>query len=76
MQGPTKIDYSKLLGFDMVVDELGKGVDFNNPTLGARLGAKIGKTTTKELMIMVVPEVPSAGAAIMRGLGGRKVSST
>ena len=42
MQGPTKIDYSKLFGFDIVTDELIKGVDFNNPTVGAKLGPKVG----------------------------------
>ena len=43
MHGPTKIDYSKLLGFDMVIDELVDGVDFNNPqTIGEKLGAKSG----------------------------------
>ena len=42
MHRPTKIDYSKLLGFDMVSDELVDGVDFNNPTVGAKLGAKVG----------------------------------
>jgi len=25
----TKVDYSKLLGFDIVSDELAKGVDFS-----------------------------------------------
>ena len=45
MHRPTKIDYAKLLGFDMVSDELVEGVDFNNPTVGAKLGAKVGITT-------------------------------
>jgi len=77
MQGPTKIDYSKLLGFDMVSEELVEGVDFNNPTLGAKLGAKIGKTVTKtEKPMLIDLEVAGPGAPIMIGLGGRKVVST
>jgi hypothetical protein len=48
MQGPTKIDYSRLLGFNMVGDELVQGVDFNNPNVGAKLGAKVGPPITKK----------------------------
>lgn len=76
MHGPTKIDYSKLLGFDIVTDELKKGVDFNNPVVAARLGAKVGKTVTKKDQPMLMPEVSGPGAPVMRGLGGRKVGST
>ena len=76
MQGPTKIDYSKLLGFDIVSEELKKGVDFNNPVVAAKLGAKVGKTaTTKADQPMLMPEVSGPGAAVMQGLGGRKVST-
>ena len=76
MHGPTKIDYSKLLGFDIVTDELKKGVDFNNPVVAAKLGAKVGgKTviTTKADQPMLMPEVSGPGAPVMQGLGGRKV---
>jgi hypothetical protein len=79
MKKPTKIDYSKLLGFDMVVDEISEGVDFNNPTVGARLGAKVGApaTKTEQPMLIHAPfEDTAPGAPIMQGLGGRKVSST
>ena len=80
MHGPTKIDYAKLLGFDMVIDELEKGVDFNNPTVGAKLGAKVGFTTvtkTEQPMLMEPPlGVAGPGAPVMRGIGGRKVAST
>jgi len=43
MHDPTKIDYSKLLGFDMVADDAADGVDFQKATIGTRLGAKVGK---------------------------------
>ena len=36
-----KIDFTKLLGFDMVSDELPDGLDFTGDTIGARLGAKV-----------------------------------
>jgi hypothetical protein len=55
MHAPTKIDYSKLLGFDMVSGELVKGVDFNNPTVGAKLGAKVGPFPTKTFRPMLSP---------------------
>jgi hypothetical protein len=42
MQKPDKIDYTKLLGFDSVGGETSEGVDFQDETLGARLGAKVG----------------------------------
>ena len=77
MHRPTKIDYAKLLGFDLVSDELVEGVDFNNPTVGAKLGAKVGTTTTKpEQPMLMDPPSEVAGAPIMQGLGGRKVAST
>ena len=37
-----KIDYAKLLGFDAVSGELAEGVDFQNDTVSATLGAKVG----------------------------------
>jgi hypothetical protein len=36
------IDFSKLLGFDSVAEQLADGVDFQDPTVGAKLGAKVG----------------------------------
>ena len=86
MHGPTKIDYSKLLGFDMVIDELVDGVDFNNPTIGEKLGAKVGgpstapppppPPSTKIFRPMAIDQPLEPGAPVMRGLGGRKVAST
>jgi hypothetical protein len=37
-----KIDYAKLLGFDAVSDKLSDGIDFQDETLGDKLGAKVG----------------------------------
>jgi hypothetical protein len=37
-----KIDYAKLLGFAAVNDQLSEGVDFQDETISARLGAKVG----------------------------------
>ena len=42
---PNIIDFSKLLGFDSVADQLFDGVDFQDPTIGAKLGAKVGEPT-------------------------------
>jgi hypothetical protein len=76
MHAPTKIDYSKLLGFDMVSGELEKGVDFKNPTVGAKLGAKAGGQITKTFRPMLSPlEAAGPGAPVMQGLGGRKIAS-
>ena len=37
-----RIDFAKLLGFDAVSDQLSGGVDFQDETLNAKLGAKVG----------------------------------
>jgi hypothetical protein len=42
MQKPDKIDFTKLLGFKIIADELADITDFQNETLGAKLGAKVG----------------------------------
>jgi hypothetical protein len=76
MNGPNKIDYSKLLGFDIVTGELDKGVDFKNPAVAAKLGAKAGMTTIKVEEPMVAREISGPGAPVMQGLGGRKVPSS
>ncbi len=38
----TKIDYAKLLGFATVSGELSEAVDFQDETISAKLGAKVG----------------------------------
>lgn len=43
MSGTTRIDYSKLLGFASVVQELAEGVTFQNDAVSSRLGAKVGE---------------------------------
>jgi hypothetical protein len=76
----AKMDYSKLLGFDMVAKDVTSGVDFKDATVGAKLGAKVGKTITKRpgLMAMQAADVRSADASepVMRGLGGRTVTDS
>ena len=44
MQNKVRIDFGKLLGFKAVADEISSGVDFQNDTIGAKLGAKVGGT--------------------------------
>jgi len=81
MHDPTKMDYSKLFGFDMVADDVANGVDFQNATIGAKLGAKVGKVTvTTNFQMMrstdLPTEVTAAAGPIMVGLGGRTVAGT
>ena len=40
----TKLDCSKLLGFETVANELSENLDFQNEAFGDKLGAKIGGT--------------------------------
>jgi hypothetical protein len=77
MHDPTKMDYSKLLGFDTVSDQLENGIDFQDPTVGAKLGAKVGRVTTvtKGMKLMDLPsDVAGPGGPVMRGLRGRRVT--
>jgi hypothetical protein len=43
MRKPEKINFAKLPGFDAVSEELSGRVDFQDETIAARLGAKVGK---------------------------------
>jgi hypothetical protein len=43
MQNSAKIDYAKLLGFGSVAEQISGGVDFQNETISAKLGAKVGR---------------------------------
>jgi hypothetical protein len=36
------IDYAKLLGFNAVSEQLSEGLDFQDETIAAKLGAKVG----------------------------------
>jgi hypothetical protein len=42
MQKLEKIDYAQLLGFTSVSHWISGGVDFQDETIGAKLGAKVG----------------------------------
>jgi hypothetical protein len=42
MKCRDELDYSKLLGFAAVSEQVAEGIDFQNETVGARLGAKVG----------------------------------
>ena len=42
MQKSDSIDFAKLLGFQTITDELANELDFQNETLGDKLGAKVG----------------------------------
>ncbi len=37
-----QIDFTKLLGFDIATDELSKGLNLQDETFSAKLGAKVG----------------------------------
>jgi hypothetical protein len=50
MKTANKIDYSKLLGFESVGEQIFGSVDFQNDALAAKLGAKVG----------VDPQLPAA----------------
>jgi hypothetical protein len=43
MKKRNEIDFSELLGFDAVSEELSGGIDFQDETIAAKLGAKVGK---------------------------------
>ena len=43
MKNAAKIDFAKLLGFDAVSDQISGSVDFQDETIGAKLGAKVGQ---------------------------------
>jgi hypothetical protein len=42
MKQTHRIDYTKLLGFDSVSDQIEGSIDFQDETIGAKLGAKVG----------------------------------
>ncbi len=51
MRKTTKVDYTKLLGFDTVSDRI-SDLDFRAGTVAARLGAKVGD---KDLATLDLP---------------------
>jgi hypothetical protein len=42
MRESKKIDFTKLLGFETISEQASKGLDFQDETISAKLGAKIG----------------------------------
>jgi hypothetical protein len=46
VQNSDKIDYAKLLGFEVVAEQIAGSVDFQDETVGAKLGAKVGLPET------------------------------
>jgi len=56
MQASAKIDFSRLLGFDLVSEELVDSIDFLNETVGARIGVKRGD---KEMSALDLTSQPS-----------------
>ncbi len=60
MNKPDRIDFSKLLGFDAVSDRIAGSVDFQDETISARLGAKVG---TEQMVACDLPSGLAAAAA-------------
>src|SRR6476660_5180450 len=42
MRDAASLDFTKLLGFAAVADKLADGINFQDETVGAKLGAKVG----------------------------------
>jgi hypothetical protein len=40
---PLEIEFERLLGFSAITELLGGGVDFQDPSFAAKLGAKVGE---------------------------------
>jgi hypothetical protein len=57
MNESARIDFSKLLGFELLSDEISAEFDFQDQTVSARLGAKVGIEVTTPAL----PPVKSAG---------------
>ena len=54
MNDNCKIDFSRLLGFQIMSDELEEPVNFQGETFAGRLGAKVGD---KNLTVLDLPQV-------------------
>jgi hypothetical protein len=52
MKEHRKIDLSKLLGFDLVSDEILTNINLREHAFGARLGAKVGDK------VLAAPDLP------------------
>jgi hypothetical protein len=56
MKRHDDIDFSKLLGFDAVNDQISGSVDFQDETIGAKLGAKVGIEALAEVAPVTLGE--------------------
>jgi hypothetical protein len=56
MKRHDDIDFSKLLGFDAVNDQISGSVDFQDETIGAKLGAKVGIEVLAEVAPVTLGE--------------------
>lgn len=54
MRKNHKIDFTKLLGFQVMSEELAGRVDFQDETFAGRLGAKVGD---KQMTLFDLPQV-------------------
>jgi hypothetical protein len=57
MKESRVIDFAKLLGFDTISDQLSDGIDFQDETVGAKLGAKVGDGEADQPVRL--PQLPS-----------------
>jgi hypothetical protein len=56
MQNCNKqLDYTKLLGFNSVNEQISGSIDFQHETLSARLGAKVGKPEAEPAKFVQAP---------------------
>jgi hypothetical protein len=51
-----KIDYAKLLGFEAVAEQISGSVDFQDETISAKLGAKVGAEAGPTTLCESAPE--------------------
>jgi hypothetical protein len=45
------LDFTKLLGFETVSDHITEGIDFQDETLGPKLGAKVGEPEESDIRL-------------------------
>jgi hypothetical protein len=45
MRKPDRIDFDRLLGFELLTRELSQALDFQDESFGAMLGAKVGSSS-------------------------------
>jgi hypothetical protein len=70
MQKPERMDFAKLLGFETVSDQIAGSIDFQNQTMAARLGAKVGAENLVACDLMDSPPRNHTIPAAKRSCGG------